>query len=508
MFELDRKMNFHQPVTIIWFKRDLRLTDHAPLNEAIRQKRPVLFVYIDEPSWHHQQEHSERHYWFILQSLHDLQSQLARRGEGRVLFFKGEAPDVFNFLSERLPISEVLSHQETGLSFSFKRDIRLKKFFREKGILWREFPQDGVIRGLKNRDSWHEDLFAFLKKPVLPLNLSEIVWADVGSVSGNLLPNIPKAGKSFQSGGMTAAHRRLELYLKEGLYRKYARYISHPLESREACSRLSPYLSFGNISVREVYQSLQSARAAAAPDEVRNLRMLTTRLIWRSHFMQKFETECRIEFEPFNRGMLAWTPELNEHWLKAWQNGETGFPLVDACMRCLHHTGYINFRMRAMLVSFWTHALLQPWKPAAIHLARLFLDFEPGIHYPQIQMQAGLTGINTLRIYNPVKQARDNDPDGVFIKTWVPEISHLPLPYLFEPWLMTPLEKHWYLSEGTYPPPLINLPEALARARKLLWERSRWPEVRQDAQRILSQHVKSPLRRRMERDNQDEPVLV
>lgn len=494
------------PVTIVWLKRDLRLTDHAPLHEAIRIQRPVLIVYIDEPSWHYQPDHSERHYHFILQSLKELQDKLSQSGKGKILFFRGEALEIFKHLTEKLSIVEVLSHQETGLFFSYSRDRKLRNFFREKGILWREFPQDGVIRGLKNRDTWHKELHTFLRKPVYPINLSEISWCEVASELGDPLPPVVPENVNFQPGGMTAARERLEIYLKCSLYSNYAQHISRPFESRESCSRLSPYLSFGNLSVREVFQSLQKALAEAPAADKKCLRMLVTRLLWRSHFIQKFETECRIEFEPFNRGMISWNPDLHEGWLKAWQAGETGFPLVDACMRCLHHTGYLNFRMRAMLVSFWTHTLLQPWKPAAVHLARLFLDFEPGIHYPQIQMQAGLTGINTLRIYNPVKQARENDPHGIFIKTWIPEISHLPLPYVFEPWLMTPLEKHWYLPNGTYPSPLVNLPEALARARKLLWERAHWPEVRRDAQRILSRHVKSTLRKKMEKNKPDEPL--
>jgi deoxyribodipyrimidine photo-lyase len=465
-------------------------------------------MYIDEPSWHLQPEHSERHYYFILQSLQDLQNKLAQKGNGRVLFFRGEALEIFKTLTDKFPVAEVLSHQETGLSFSFSRDKRLQRFFRDKGILWREYPQDGVIRGLKNRDTWHKELYDFLRKPVLHINLSEIKWWEVPSEIGLPLPSDTAININFQPGGMKAASERLEHYLKSNFYRHYAQHISRPLESRESCSRLSPYLSYGNISVRQVFQTLQKTMAEAPSAEKKCLRMLTTRLIWRSHFMQKFETECRIEFAPFNRGMFSWKPELNESWLKAWQAGETGVPLVDACMRCLHHTGYLNFRMRAMLVSFWTHTLLQPWKPAAIHLARLFLDFEPGIHYPQIHMQAGLTGINTLRIYNPVKQARENDPQGLFIKTWVPEIRHLPLPYLFEPWLMSPLEQQWYWPHRVYPHPIVNLPEALAHARKVLWDRLTWPEVRRDAQRILKRHVKSVLRKRLEKDNPDEPVLI
>lgn len=199
----------------------------------------------------------------------------------------------------------------------------------------------------------------------------------------------------------------------------------------------------------------------------------------------------RYENENINRGYDAIRDKWDEKKFDAWKTGNTGYPLVDACMRCVNTTGYLNFRMRAMVVSFLTHHLWLHWKKGADYLAKQFLDFEPGIHYPQFQMQAGTTGINTIRIYNPVKQAKDNDAEGDFVKKWVPELSELPIKFIIEPWLMTEAEQQMYgIRLGKdYPRPIVDIKTTYKEASSALYKMKGDKKVRAEASRILKKHT-------------------
>ena len=153
---------------------------------------------------------------------------------------------------------------------------------------------------------------------------------------------------------------------------------------------------------------------------------------------------------------------FNKGYFDAWKEGRTGFPFLDACMRFLKKNGWINFRMRAMLMSFASYHLWLHWKCSADFLASLFIDFEPGIHYAQSQMQSGTTGINSIRIYNPIKQGKDHDPDGLFIKKWVPELAGLSKEIIHTPWISG--------SKYTnYPFPLIDEKKARNEAARKIY---------------------------------------
>jgi deoxyribodipyrimidine photo-lyase len=189
----------------------------------------------------------------------------------------------------------------------------------------------------------------------------------------------------------------------------------------------------------------------------------------------------------FNNIRTAW----NEEYFEAWKTGKTGYPLVDACMRCVMATGYVNFRMRSMLVTFLTHNLWLDWQKGAIHLARQFLDYEPGIHYSQFQMQSGTMGVNIIRTYNPLKQSLDHDTNGDFIRQWVPELANVPAPFIHQPWLIPDsLQQQYKCIIGIdYPMPIVDLKSSAQHAATHLWQTKKSLETRQQNQRILEVHT-------------------
>ena len=481
----------NQSISVVWFKRDLRLQDHYALHAAWKSGDPVLPVYLFEPAIMADSHYSNRHWRFVWQSLLDMEQQLRPLNASFHVSYDDALP-FFKRLHQHYQRITLYSYEEVGLSCTFERDKQLKAWCQSVGVEWREFPYAGVIRGLTHRKQWLSNWRKQMRSAPVTTPIHKINWETnktlVTRVPATISTELHRPDEHMQLGGETQAHQTLVSFIDDR-HRSYHTQISSPLKSMRSCSRLSPYLAWGNLSVRQVYQAITAVKSPLP----RSLQAFISRLHWHCHFIQKFESECEQEFRPVNAAYQRFPYRADEQatqQFKAWCEGNTGIPMVDACMRSVIKTGYLNFRMRAMLVSFLTHYLLIDWRRGALHLAQQFLDFEPGIHYPQFQMQAGVTGTNTLRVYNPVKQAQDNDPSGEFIRKWVPEIAHLDIEDLFAPWQIPPLTQ--LTLDSPLPPRYVNpvaIPEDIIPPhRDLLWKWRERDDVRKEARRVLHRH--------------------
>lgn len=471
------------PLQIVWFKRDLRLEDHAPL-QAAAARGPVLPLYVIEPALWRLPDVSSRHWQFIHDSLVDLDAGLRQLG-GALCVLQGDIPEVFASLHRQHGTFALWSHEETGNAWTFARDRRLAAWCREQGIVWQELPAHGVVRRLKNRDTWSAERDRVMRQP----RLSVPTQIRFSSTIATALPakDDPLFGAPtprVQTGGRRAGLKVLGSFL-EDRSRRYMRTISKPGVSARHCSRLSAHIAYGTLSVREIVQATDARMIdlEALPDPASGawagqLAAFASRLAWRCHFVQKLEQQPAIEthcMHPAFEGMRE--NDFRADFFDAWCHGQTGYPLVDACMRSLHANGWITFRMRAMLVAFASYHLWLDWRRTAPFMAKLFTDYEPGIHYSQFQMQSGVTGINAVRIYNPVKQSYDHDPDGRFIRRYLPELRDVPDEFIHEPWSLDQPPRD-------YPPPIVEHETAARLARQRMTAYRQGEDFREQAAEV------------------------
>ncbi len=500
---------------VVWFKRDLRVHDHAPLAEAARQG-PVLCLYVVEPSLWAQPDAANQHYQFIGESLAELDRELRARGS-RLHLAIGEVVDVLDRLHHAHPFAALHAHEETGNNHTYARDLTVARWCRQHGVAWREWPQFGVVRGLRDRRLWQPRWEAFVAQPLVapPERIDSVDFeqrppADLdhpgGSTSGLLRPwsahALPPAHSlglthwdppQRQRGGRAQGLAVLDDFLSD----RSARYrggISSPLSAPEACSRLSVHLAHGSVGLREVVQATRATRRALPPEAIRHkqgLHAFHSRLYWHCHFIQKLESEPELEWCNLHRGYDGLREnDWNPAHFEALTQGRTGWPMVDACVAMLRATGWLNFRMRAMLVSVAAYPLWLHWREVGHWLAREFLDYEPGIHWPQVQMQSGTTGINATRVYNPVKQAMDHDPHGHFVRRWLPALRRVPDSWLFEPWRMpADLQSRCGVRVGDdIPVPPVDLTTALRQAKDRMHALRRQPEVKAAQAAVVNKH--------------------
>jgi deoxyribodipyrimidine photo-lyase len=487
-------------VQVVWFKRDLRLADHAPLNAAVSSGGQVLPLFVVEPDYWKLPDVSRRHWHFIHGCLADLRDELAAIG-GQLLVRRGSVISVLAELKQALGGFDLHSHEETGNAWTYRRDLEVAGWCRAQGVHWHEYPSHGVARRLKTRSAWSLQRDARMAEPQIaaPGRIHNFPGFHAGDIPSRNHPMFGALGVGgVQQGGRAQARKVLDSFLADRS-RKYMQMISKPGVSARHCSRLSAHIAYGTLSVKEVEQAVKAKIAsiadisdAGALSHRRNLAAFLSRLAWRCHFVQRLEQQPRIEtrcMHPAFEGMRE--PHHNEAHFEAWKQGRTGYPLVDASMRSLHENGWINFRMRAMLVSFASYHLWLDWRVTAPFLAQLFTDYEPGIHYSQFQMQSGVTGINAIRMYSPVKQSLDHDPEGKFIRRYVPELEQVSNQWIHEPWRMAD-------PAADYPASIVDHAAAVKHARAEIgkrWKSDAFRDTAKGVMKKLGSRAKQPSRK-------------
>jgi len=410
-------------MNLVLVQRDIRIFDHQPLAEAAKIGE-VLPLYVVEPSVWSETELSARHFQFVLESLEELSVQIQDLG-GELFFAFGEMDAVLSELLNKYESITLYAHNETIIKSRISHWVEQNN---QKLFTYGMKFEDVSEKGFKSR--WT----ANLKKPIIdvpkriqkPSFIPELLFTDFKRFR-NFKVNGSKI-RFGQQGGELKAIETLESFLKN----RFANYIINhdkPLPSSLSSSRLSAYLTWGNISERMIYQKTIERLQTCSDEEKCQLEEFLSNLYARAKIIH-LAKEYQVDAE-----MRALRKTWNEEWYQLWADGKTGIPIIDAAMRSVYKTGWLNFNLRAMVISFICNTLLLDCRKPSIALAELFLDYEPAIHNFYVQKQAGLFEQHKVKWINPIKFGKQHDPDGAFIRRYVTELSNVPAEFIHEPWL-------------------------------------------------------------------------
>lgn len=492
---------------LYWHKRDFRFFDNDVLHWLNENQVEFLPVYFWEPSLMNSYELCGIHQFAVSQAIEGIRERYLRQ---HIEFFEcfGEALECLDRLFDKFQFETLISHMEHGTQLTFDRDLAVKEWCKHNGVRWIEMPSCTVKRGLKSRDDrpeiWKRHMDAPLK-PV-PKALKGIavspevrdIWKSRISEFKDELERESFVGR-FQIVNERSAHDDLQDFLNHRSL-KYRGGISSPNSAMTAGSRLSVHLAWGTLSIRCVYKTTQQKMrelACPLPDGIptaahkrhyASLKSFSARLHWRDHFIQRLEDEPKMPDYTLNPAFEHVLFENDPVKLEAWMKGTTGEPMIDACMRCLQSTGFLNFRMRSMCISYGVYGLHLDWRVLGREMAKMFFDYEPGIHWSQVQMQAGVVGINTIRVYSPEKQLLDQDPDCRFVREWISELSEFSSDEIKN-------YNNLLADLGSYPHPIVDFKSQSAEMKKRIYGIKNGTENRRHKEEVFRKHGSRVFRR-------------
>ena len=458
---------------IIILNRNLRLLDNAALYYGSLKSNFIVIYLYDVDYWKANGK-SSRQLKFSNDCLEELDEDL-KKLNSKINVFNGSFYDLGKWIETNYNDFSIHINHCTDVNYFREGFDNFKENFKNKITVYDDF---GLQLNNFDRDTWSKNWNHIMNSDLLgvpkPSNnkdrLNLIGFSDFKNEISCEFSGL----SNIQEGGTSKAKELLETFLDQRC-KGYRIKMSSPSQSEESCSRLSPHFTYGSISIRQVYQQLN--KMLPELNNKKDLYSFKKRLYWHCHFVQKLHTEPELEFYSMHRMCDDLRPEYDDEIIEKWIEGETGFPFLDACMKFLNENGWINFRMRAMIMSFASYNLWQPWQKTSPRLAELFTDYEPGIHISQVQMQSGVTGINLPRIYSISKQSMDQDPDAEWTKNLLPQLNS------FDPKLIHNAELN-----DSYIPQIVDLKTSAKFARDQIWGIRKSIEFKNEARKVYLKH--------------------
>lgn len=466
-------------MNIVLLHKNLRISDNAALYNGCNSEK-TLIIYAYDKSYWLESGRSYRQFKFCLDCLSQLTENLKKLNR-KLFIFNGNLNELSVWIEKNYPQSKIFVNQSTDTKNYRDQFNSFKNFFLDRNRL-NIFEDFGIQTQNFDREKWSLDWHKIMKKELLPApNKSSTDFKKIplgllpfNNFKKTFLKNTSTIEGSFQPGGEDNARKLLSSFLKNRA-NGYSLKMSSPIEAESSCSRLSPHITFGSISLRTIFHELME-NINSSPYQ-RDLLSFKKRLHWHCHFIQKLETEPELEFRSMHPMCDSLRDSENKELTEKWILGETGFPFLDACTTFLRKKGWINFRMRAMIMSFASYNLWQPWQRTSPLLAELFVDYEPGIHICQVQMQSGVTGINLPRIYSVLKQSKDQDPSATWIKGQLKSLKDA-----------APKNIHDAELIEIYHDKIVDLKSSARKAREEVWSIRKGSNFKKIAKEVYLKH--------------------